>query len=159
MRTVFGLKFGTIDWESADFTYGQRIELGDIFSDEEVGEYTRLCKAFKCMYGYSRKWIPLRRRARMFNEILDGFKGWIDKEQAMLKYNPSSDEMSAGIKELSEKVGNMSTIKQLAKAFSTDPDEILKWPYSKVFVILYTDLEERKYEEKLKKAVYERNKH
>lgn len=156
MIKIFGKGFGTIDWESNDFTYGQRIELGEIFSEEETSEYYKLCKAFKVMYGYSRKWLPVRMRVRKFNGIALGLKGWIDKEREMLKYNPSSEEISAGIKELSEKVGNMSTIKQLAKAYSIDPDEVLKWSYAKVFAILYTDLEERKFEQKLNKNAHER---
>ena len=38
-----------------------------------------------------------------------------------------------------------------------DPDEILEWDYAKVFGILYTDLEERKYETKLNKRIYGRS--
>lgn len=159
MKRICGIKVGGIDWDSADFTYGQRLELGDIFGNEETSEYSKLCEAFKCMYGYSRKWLPMRMRIRVFDRILNGFKEWIEKEQTMLKYTPSSEEMSAGIQELSAKVGSMATIKQIAKSYSIDPDKVLEWPYAKVFAILYTDLEERKFDEKLRKSIYERNKH
>lgn len=154
MIRIGKIRIGRIDWDSADFTYGQRIELGEIFSDKEKSEYYRLCAAFRCMYGWSRRLVPMPVRIRMFSGIIDGLKAWIDKEQRMLAYAPSSDEVAAGIRELTAKVGNMSTIKSLAKAYNTDPDEVLRWPYGKVFVILYTDLEERKYEKKLMNNAY-----
>ena len=47
----------------------------------------------------------------------------------------------------------MSTIKALAKAYGKDPDEILQWQYAKVFGILYTDLEERKFEKKYQQQI------
>lgn len=150
---------GKIDWDS-DFTYGHRVEFESIFSAEDTSEYRKMCLAFKAMYGFTHRLLPMRLRAKVFDKLIRGFKGWIDKEQQMLDYSPTEEEKRAGIKELSEKVGQMSTIKALAKAYSADPDEVLEWPYSKVFIILYTDCEERKYEKKLSKE-YERtrNKH
>lgn len=159
MIRIGNIRLGKIDWDSNDFTYGQRIELGNIFADEESSHYSKLCRAFKVMYGFSRKVIPMRARIKRYDLILDGLKQWIEKERMLLNYTPTDDELNAGIKDLTEKVGNMSTIKQIAKTYGTDPDEVLKWAYSKVFIILYTDLEERKYETKLQKQIYERTKH
>lgn len=146
-----------IDFESKDFTYGNRIALGDVFAKEGVSEYQQMKAAFRELYGFSARLLPLGWRVKAFRHIVEGLKSWIEKEQQLLQYTPSSDELAAGVKELGEKVGNMSTIKALAKAYSKDPDEILRWDYSKVFGILYTDLEERKFETKLNKRVYGRS--
>lgn len=149
---------GKIDWNK-DFTYGNRIALEQIFASDK-SDYWKMCDAFKEMYGFSRRVLPMKLRTEVFESIAIGLKEWIDKEQELLNYTPSAEEIRAGIKDLSDKVGNMSTIKSLAKTYATDPDKVLEWPYSKVFVILYTDLEERKFEKKLSKE-YERtrNKH
>lgn len=149
-------RIGHFDWEGDCFTYGMRVELGDIFGDEDKSEYKRLCDAFKVVFGFDRRVLPMKKRIKVFDGIAVGFSQWIDKERRLLDYTPSDEEIRAGIKDLSKKVGSMSTVKQLAKAYGTDPDTVLDWPYSKVFAILYTDLEERKYETKLSKE-YERN--
>lgn len=145
-----------INFEGSDFTYGSRIALGEIFGQEDISEYQKFKAAFRELHGFSARLLPVRRRVKAFGHIIDGLKAWIDKEQQLLQYTPSSDELAAGVKELGEKVGNMATIKALAKAYSKDPDEILEWDYAKVFGILYTDLEERKYEKKLNKRIYGR---
>lgn len=149
-------RIGHFDWEGDGFTYGMRVELGDIFGDEDKSEYKRLCEAFKVVYGFDRRILPMRKRIKVFDGIATGFAQWIDKERQLLDYTPSEEEIKAGIRDLSKKVGSMSTVKQLAKAYGADPDKVLDWPYSKVFAILYTDLEEKKYEAKLSKE-YERN--
>ena len=149
-------RIGRFDWEGDGFTYGMRVELGDIFGDEGKSEYKRLCEAFKIVYGFDRRVLPMRKRIKVFDGIATGLAQWIDKERQLLDYVPSEEEIKAGIRDLSKKVGSMSTVKQLAKAYGTDPDKVLDWPYSKVFAILYTDLEERKYETKLSNE-YERN--
>lgn len=148
-------RIGHFDWEGDSFTYGMRVELGDIFGNTEKSEYWRLCDAFKLVYGFDRRVLPMRKRLKVFDGIVKGLSQWIDKETQLLDYTPSDEELRAGIRDLGKKVGSMTTVKQLAKAYGTDPDKVLDWPYSKVFAILYTDLEERKYETKLSKE-YER---
>lgn len=155
MKHIGKYAIGRIDWDK-DFTYGHRVEFESIFTADDTSEYKKMCKAFKAMYGFSHRLLPMRLRAKVFDKIVRGFKNWIDREQQMLDYSPTEEERRAGIKELSEKVGQLSTIKALAKTYCTDPDKVLEWPYSKVFIILYTDIEERKYEKKLSKE-YERN--
>lgn len=147
-----------IDFESKDFTYGNRIAMSDIFGNEALNEYEQMKAAFKELHGFDAKWLPIRRRIKAFQNIAQGLKRWIDQEKELLNYEPSADELAAGVKELGKKVGNLSTIKALAKAYGKDPDEVLKWDYSKVFGILYTDLEERKYENRLNKRIYGRAK-
>lgn len=154
MIRIGRLKFGRLDLDGKDMTYGNRIALADIFSPSQgKTEYAQFCEAFKELHGYSARLVPLPLRVKRIYEITEGLRGWIEKEQQMLKYTPSSDEIAAGIEELGKKVGSMSTIKALAKAYGKDPDEILSWQYAKVFGILYTDLEERKFEKKYQQQI------
>ena len=154
MIRIGRLKFGRLDLDGKDMTYGNRIALADIFSPSQgKTEYRQFCEAFKELHGYSARLVPLPLRVKRIYEITEGLRSWIEKEQQMLKYTPSSDEIAAGIEELGKKVGSMSTIKALAKAYGKDPDEILQWQYAKVFGILYTDLEERKFEKKYQQQI------
>lgn len=144
---------GRIDIEAGEFTYGNRLALGEIFSDESRTEYQRLKAASRELYGYSCRLLPIGLRMRALKHVSAGVFAWIQKEQILLKYQPSADELAAGIKELTKRVGNLSTVKALAKAYHRDPDEILKWSYAKVFGILFTDLEEHKFDERLTKVI------
>ena len=154
MIRIGRLKFGRLDLDGKDMTYGNRIALADIFSPSQgKTEYAQFCESFKELHGYSARLVPLPLRVKRIYEITEGLRSWIEKEQQMLKYTPSSDEIAAGIEELGKKVGSMSTIKALAKAYGKDPDEILQWHYAKVFGILYTDLEERKFEKKYQQQI------
>lgn len=148
------IRLHKIDFDGKDFTYGSRVALADIFGDESKTEYQRMKGAFKELHGFSARLLPIHFRIIAFRHIAEGLQSWIDKEKTLLDYQPSADELAAGVKELGEKVGSMATIKALAKSYGKDPDEILRWEYSKVFGILYTDLEERKYEMKLQKRIY-----
>lgn len=143
---------GRVDLKAGAFSYGTRLALGSIFADGSKSEYRRLADAFKELYGYSPRLLSPRQRYARLKGIAEDFKTWVDREQQLLAYDPTPEEEQAGIKELAKKVGDFSTVKALGKAFGKDPDEILRWEYSKVFSILFTDLEEQKYEKRLNKA-------
>lgn len=153
MIRIGGYILGRVDMEGGEFTYGNRIELGSIFASTEKTEYQKLKAAFREVYGYSCRLVPFRRRLAMLNDLAQGLLSWVEKEQRLLKYKPSPNEVAAGIKELSERVGSMSTIKAIAKAYGRDPDEVLRWNYGKVFGILFTDLEEYKYRQRYNKIL------
>lgn len=153
MIRVGKIVLGQLNVAAGDFTYGNRIALGDIFQNEELSEYRKMASAFKEIYGYSCRLLPLRRRVRVLTAIVRDFAAWCNNEQTLLKYDPTPDELAAGINDLSKKVGSMATVHAIARKYAKDPDEILKWEYSKVFGILYTDLENTKYEQRLNKVI------
>lgn len=149
--TIFGITFGTRNVAAAEFTYAQRIELGKIFGDEQRSEYRRLVDAYKVLYGYSPRWLPFAFRYRRLQRLLEDFGRWIEIEQAQLDYKPDAAEIAAGVEELGKRIGAMGTLKALAKAYSTQPDKVLRWGYATVFGILYTDLQEYYYNKRLTK--------
>lgn len=146
-----------IDIKSGDLTYGQRIELGTIFNDPEADNLTRLNRTIECLHGITPTAAQLPELTGYFGEIIEGLRHWVEQENTLLKYEPSEEEIRAGIDEYSRKVGEFGTIKSLAKAYNQDPDTILGWKYSKVFGILYTDLEEYKFNKRFNKELEKRN--
>lgn len=158
MIRIGGYILGRVDMWGGEFTYGNRIELGNIFAEEGKTEYARLKAAFREIYGYSCRLVPFRYRLSMLNDIAQGLLSWVEREQKLLKYKPTPNELAAGIKELSERVGAMSTIKAIAKTYGRDPDEVLQWNYGKVFGILFTDLEEFNYQSKYNRILEDEHK-
>jgi len=142
-----------IDIKAGDITFGQRIELGKILANNDYPELIKLEKVFMCLHGFQPKPKDYLSLMHYFSLIADGLKHWIEVESIMLKHEPTYEEKQAGIKELTKNIEEFGTVKALAKAYSQDPDEILLWKYSKVFGILYTDLEEYKYQVRYNKVI------
>lgn len=153
MIRIGNIKLGVVSLEEDVFTYGNRIELGYIFTNEKISEYQRMKQAFREVYGYSCRLVPIRRRVKMLHKLVKEFAEICNTEQELLKHTPTADELAAGILELSKRVGPISTYKAIAKDFGKDPDEVLRWPYSKVLGLLYADLEEYKFNERFTKVI------
>lgn len=133
-----------IDIKGGKFTYTQRIELGKIIASETT-DYDKFTQILKCLNIRQSKSILL---LGYFEEIIEGLQYWFERESVMLRYEPSMEEVAAGIQDYSKNIGDFGTVKSLAKAYNQDPDTILNWEYGKVFGILYTDLEEYKYNQR-----------
>lgn len=145
------------NYREGEFTYGARIAVGEIWQREGLREYERLKLAWREMYGYDAKLLwPLGVRVRRLIRLREGLEYWFRLEADTLKAEPTAEQLRAGIRELGEKIGEMGTIKALAKDYHVDPDEVLQWPWGKVYGILLTDLEEHKYNERLTKVVTKR---
>ncbi|OJV40842.1 MAG: hypothetical protein BGO29_14840 [Bacteroidales bacterium 36-12] len=150
-------KMSEIDIKSGKITFGQRIELGKIFQGDDT-EIVKFEKVFLCMHDFKPAMTEYTKLTDYFNRIIRGITYWIEQEQTLLKYDPSPEELNAGIKDLSDKIGEFGTIKALAKNYGKDPDEVLKWEYGKVFGILYSDLEEYKYQQRFNKVLEQKYK-
>ena len=117
------------DYMNGEFSYGQRLGVGDIFQDENLSEYQRLKAAWKELYGWSLRLMLPFMRARRVKRMLDGIKYWADVESKTLNFEPDDDAKKAGIALLSEEVGTLGTVKALAEKFKCDPDVILGWQW------------------------------
>lgn len=141
-----------IDIRGGKLTYGQRIELGDILSKEDTSISEKYISTMKCLYPewkqtFSSKWVE------WFEEVVEGVRYWMQREATMLAYQPTAEELAAGINNLGKKLGPMMTVMTLAEKFGRDPDEILQWDYGKVFGLLYADLEGFKYQKNYRKVM------
>lgn len=146
-----------IDIEAGDLTYGQRIELGRILSDATIGDVIRFKETFKCLYGRFPATFAIAAHIKEYDRIIQGVKHWIDIESQMLHYEPTQEELQAGVEQYHQAVGELSTLHSIARSFSVDPDVVYNWKYSKVFGILLNDLESYKYQQRLNK-IYQRKK-
>lgn len=141
-----------INIKEGDITYSQRIELGELFSSD-VSQEKKFSETFFILH---KVYPDFNNRKEMtffveyFKEVTEGILYWIEKEK-LLKYDPEPEEIRAGVYDLCRNIGNYGTIKALAKNYNCDPDVIFDWKYGKVFGILYTDLEEYKYQKRLHK--------
>jgi hypothetical protein len=145
-------KMSEIDIKGGKLTFGQRIELGRIFQTNDV-DVVKFDKVFLCLHKFEPKITEYPKLLDYFNRIVEGVAFWVEQEQTLLKYDPTAEEVQAGIKDLSDKIGEYGTVKAIAKNYGKDPDEILEWEYGKVFGILYTDLEEYKYQQRFNKVL------
>ncbi len=136
-------------YEDGEFTYAQRIELAEVFKNDSLSEYQKMKAAWRVLYGWSARWMNPWRRVKAFGRMLNGLQFWVKLERENLKYEPTPDELRAGLQRLSEQVGEMGTIKALAEKFGVDPDVILTWHWAKVYGLLYADLKESEYQRRM----------
>lgn len=136
------------NYREGEFSYGQRIAISRIWR-EELREYEKLKLVWKELYGYDCRVIPVRKRVRLLLGLADGLRYWFDLEQRTLATEPTQEQLRAGIRELSEKIGDMGTVTAIAKDYGVDPDVVLTWQWGKVYGILLTDVEQYRYEKKL----------
>ena len=146
-----------VDVKSGDITYGSYIAVRRLLA--EAKEYdlefmVSVIKAIHSDYKYAvGDIVSIKALVSYFNSIVEGAIHWAEQEKELLAYEPSEEEIRAGVKEYSQKVGEFATVKALAKNYGKDPDEVLEWKYSKVFGILYTDLEEYYYNQRYSKVL------
>ena len=136
-------------YEEGGFSYGQRIEVGMVLSDESLTEYRRLIAAWRVLYGWPARLMPPRIRVRRLARMVAGIQHWFNLEAQELKYIPTVEEERAGLKSLTAEVGVMGTVNALAQKFGMDPDAVLRWEYAKVYGILRSDLKEFLYSRRL----------
>lgn len=151
------MRLRRIDYEGGAFTYGNRIAVAHICQDTTISEYAKMKACWHELYGWNARLLPLPWRVRELERMMRGLAHWAEVEQQTLKYEPTPEELRAGIKDYSDAVGDMGTIKAMAKAYAQDPDTVLGWSWGKVYGILLTDLEEYRFGERLRKQ-YEKRK-
>lgn len=137
-----------IDIKAGAMTFGQRIELGKIFSNQDLPEIEKFCQTFECLHDIRPKAKDFSKYVPYFTRIAEGMLHWAEMESTHLKHEPTPKQVAAGIKKLSEKTGDMGTVISLASRFTYTLDEVLLLNYSVVFVILLDDLEKYKYEKR-----------
>lgn len=83
-------------------------------------------------------------------QVFKDMQDWAERENKYLSYNPTKEEVQAGLGKFSQEIGIMGTVRRLAKDYGKDPDTILdRWSWGKIFQILRADCLESKYQRKL----------
>lgn len=130
-------------------TYAQRIELGQILSDNTTEDSEKLLSAIECVFNRRPNVATIQHYAKRFENICETMKHWIDCEQKMLAYTPTADEINAGFNDL--KTTTFGTAIDLAERFGVLPQTILDMDYEDIFSILWHTKEMKDYEERLYK--------
>ena len=146
-----------IDVKGGELTFGQRIGLGELFASDKT-DIEKFEETFLILHNQKPDTKEYKDILEYFTQIIEGISFWVEQESTMLKYEPTPEEIKAGIRDLSKEIGEFGTVKALAKAYNTDPDVILTWKYGKVFGILYTDLREHMYSRRFQKVLESKNK-
>lgn len=102
-----------IDIRGGKLTYGQRIELGEILAREGSSISEKYSAVMQCLYPdwvqtFEKEWVA------WFEEIVEGLRYWMQREATMLAYQPTAEEIAAGINNLGKKLGPMMTVMTLA---------------------------------------------
>jgi NAD kinase len=149
-------KIEKIDIVGGQLTFEQRIELGRIISSGGDNAQA-LLDVMRCLHGVE---VNFSNREELkwyiiyFEEVLKGIAFWVEQEKR-LKYEPTPEELQAGIEQMTKNIGEYATLLAIAQAYKRDPDEVLDWKYGKVFGILLADFEKAKFQRSLQ-GVYER---
>lgn len=140
-------KIRKIDIKAGDMTFGQRIELGKIFSGKDT-EVVKFQKVFECLHSFTPMLPDYKKLFEYFNEIISGIKHWVNVESSVLKYEPTLRE-EASFQAINNKDLGNETAKAIAKNFNTDKEAVLSWQYKVVYKILLEDCEKRNYRNNL----------
>lgn len=136
--------------DGCTITFGERIELGKIFSkDWKLNETGLIDAVFSLLYDIPEALINVHTVVHTEN-IIKGIASWIDLEKLNLHIDPTDEQKAAGISRF-ERLGYFPTIKALAAEYNKDFDEVLAMPYTMVYTILWSDAEEAKYNRRLQK--------
>jgi len=138
-----------IDIKAGDMTLAQRSELGAIVSSDmnELGKFNAV---FECLHDFTPRQDQYDGLIEYFREILEGILFWAKVETTELKFEPTAKELQAGIEKLNENMGCFGVADSIGHRYSIDPDEVMQWKYSKVFLILVKDYREEKFKRKLR---------
>jgi hypothetical protein len=138
-----------VDIKAGDMTLAQRSELGAIVSSDmnELGKFNAV---FECLHDFTPRQDQYEGLIDYFKEILEGILFWAKVESTELKFEPTAKERQAGIEKLNENMGCFGVADSIGQRYSIDPDEVMQWKYSKVFLILVKDYREEKFKRKLR---------
>lgn len=139
-KTVQVIKTQT-DIEAWGLTFGQRIGLGNIYSEPGT-DFEKFEKVFICLEGREPEKEERTNWVEYLSNVAIGFSYWMLQE-TLLKYEPTPEQIKElekvdiTIYDSSDPAGN--TVRALARNYNVEPADVLNWKYSEVFKILLDD--------------------
>lgn len=147
------------DISEGDMTYGERIELGRIIKDQEMGDYQRIKEVVKCLYDVEVTPKEAVDLADHVEDILTDLVEWMKREHQAFYIEPTAEEVKANIQGLTKACGDMGDVVSLAESFHCTFEEVYKRPYLEIFTIHKVHAERTRYERRLSKVYMDKNKH
>lgn len=140
--------------ESGEMTYGERIELGKLLASKKT-EVEKFEGIIYILHGFKPSAKEYKNYVRYVNRIIESLNRWANRERKELTVPPLPEYIQAGYDKYINEVGEMATLVSLGIKFGKNPEEILAWRYTTVFMILKCEAEQEKFNRRLQK-VYSR---
>lgn len=143
-----------VDVRGGRCTYGQMIELGRVLEkagmSADTGEVATIRALISALHPNVEAAINVT-NVMYASNISQGVRFWREREADRLRYEPTAEEKMAGYEALSRAIGPAGVASTIAEKFgvSGGPDEVFKWPYASVFMVLLIDLERFKFQKRL----------
>lgn len=145
-----------VDVLAGKCTYGQMVELSRLLVEVEGADVAVVKSLIRILHHNPDDGVICEpainiTNAKYARTIAEGVRFWREQEDAKLKYTPTAEEKQAGYEALSNATGPTGVASTIAEKFgvSGGPDEVFKWPYASVFMVLYIDLERYKFQRRL----------
>ena len=146
-----------IDVRAGCCSYGQMVDLGrrldaeNEAKDKGKNNEAALVKALiRILHPDVQPAINIT-NAKYASGVAAAVRFWRERENIKLKYEPSSDEKAAGYEKLAVISGPAGVASTIAEKFgvSGGPNEVFKWEYAQVFMVLLIDFERFKFNKRL----------
>lgn len=146
-----------IDVKAGKCTYGQMVELGRVLDvaftraeSGESGDVGTIKDMIRTLHPESAPAIN-KTNVEYAMRIASAVRLWRERESEKLKYTPSDEERAAGYETLAKLTGPTGVASTIAEKFGVHggPNEVFKWEYGTVFMVLFIDLERYKFQKRL----------
>lgn len=137
--------------EAGEMTYGERIELGKLLASEKP-EVEKFEGMIEMLHGFKPGVKEYKKYVKYVNRIIDALNRWAERERRELSVPPLPEYTQAGYDKYIESVGEMATLVSLGAKFGKNPEEILEWRYTTVFMILKCEAEQENFNRRLQKV-------
>lgn len=143
------------DIVAGDFTYGERIELVRILSNDDATDFEKTRDMIELLHDEKPTAEQLAMYAPYASRIAKGINEWLKREHQECYVEPTADQKDAGIEKYAQEVGEMGGIVYLAESRNWTFEQVLKLPYTEVFTIWKVEASrtrfDRRYSELLKR--------
>lgn len=129
-------------------TLDEEIAVRKIFATDENDIYEEISQIF---FRQSKKKCIEKWKLYLYTaHVLDQIEKWGKAEAQKLNYKPTSEELEAGYDDF-KKFGDFLTYDAIAKRLMLTHEQVGKLNYTTVFAMMWKDLKEYQYRERLQK--------
>ena len=145
------------DIAAGDFTFGERLQLGRIFSSDNKGDDIQRTKdIIECLHEKiiddkeAEQWLPYAL------EVCEAYVQWRKREDTECYVPPQQEALQAGVEQLAQETGDMAGVVDLAERFGWSFEKVYKMPYLDVFTIWKVDASRAKFQRRLNEVLKNR---
>lgn len=135
--------------KGGDFNLAERLQLASILRNEEEDDVERCKDIIELLHGVRvPRFVALALSSYIIGLCTD-FIGWLQREAEECCSPAEPEALQAGIKDMSEKVGELGCIVAMAEKFGWTFKQVYEMPYLDAFAIWKVEAEQAKFEKRL----------